>query len=287
MRTLTVRRDSRFTGCLSNAWVYISDPAGTVKILDTPCRLLGRLKNGQEGCYEIGSEEAIVFVTAGRIAKNAYNDLWRIPAGDENIVLSGRMCGFGGGFRFDNQTDGFALQNRKRGGHSRRIILAVSMVIGIIIGLTAYSVVDSLLIEPKDFTAGGLTVTLDSSFQSEDTDDPKMTGYVNDRVAVVISRHERPAGMELREFVDISRESVRKENDYQIDGTQESDGLIWFVYHTRISDIPYAGYTFFYNGPDEIYMVQFILRERHVKSGKDSIFEWAGSVRIQPQAESV
>lgn len=287
MRKLTVRREKRFSGCLSTAWVYISDPNGTVKILDTPCRLLGKLKNGQEESYEIGSEEAIVFVTAGRIAKNSYNDLWRLPAGEEDVILSGRMNGFGGGFDFDNQTDEFALQSRKRGKSKRRAIWIVAFAIGIMIGLFCYAVVESLFIEPKDFTAGGLTITLDSSFHSEDTDSPEITGYANRSVAVVISLHEKPVGMELREFVDLIGESLTENNGYEIDETQESDGLIWFVYHTRSSGRNYLGCTFFYNGPDGVSMVQFIIRENNLDRYWDSILEWAKSVRIRPKVTSV
>lgn len=289
MRILTVRRTESFVGVLAPVRFYLSDPAGTVKILGTPCRLLCSLRSGQEERVEIGQEECILFAVVGRVGKNIRNDLWRLPAGEEDVALSGSIRGITAGFIFDGMTDPFALQNRDKNRRARALLLSLLMVCviltGALIGLSATASSP----EPKDFTVDNLTVTLNERFRSvRDSGDPDITSFTNNRVWVSVSFQDKPSGMELREYVERSRQAVEKQEAYDTDGVEESDGLIRFIYRSDTVSGEMLGYAYFYANPDgRIALVQFVMptsyRERYV----ESVPQWAKSVRFTLNADSL
>lgn len=117
MRNLTMERVKSFVGSLAKMKVYIEDPfSNELVINNVPCRKLGELKNGETQTFEIGEEAAKVFVIADKISRNFCNDYYEIPAGQENVFLSGKNkfnLATGNAFRFDNNENTHTLGNRR------------------------------------------------------------------------------------------------------------------------------------------------------------------------------
>lgn len=105
MRNLTIKRDKSFVACLMADKVYMEDSASSeITINNVPCRLLGTLKNVEQKTFSIPQEETKIFVIADKLSKNFCNEVYTVPAGEENVFLSGRNHfnpASGNAFRFD------------------------------------------------------------------------------------------------------------------------------------------------------------------------------------------
>ena len=117
MRTLTITREKYFAGCLSTIKFYVEDVnTPDIHIDGLPCRLLGKLKNGETASWSIDCDARRVFALAGRASQSYCRDQYAIPAGEEDITLCGR-CHFnpatGNAFHFADNTDETALAQRK------------------------------------------------------------------------------------------------------------------------------------------------------------------------------
>lgn len=138
MRNLTVKRIKSFVGCLVKMKVYIEDPRmGELQIQGIPCRRLGELKSGEEKTFRIGEEAARLYVIADTMSRNYCNEYYPIPAGTEDVSLSGKNVfnpAAGNAFRFDGITDEAVLANRKKGTRKGLWILILAAIIGFIIG---------------------------------------------------------------------------------------------------------------------------------------------------------
>ena len=103
--------------------VWIEDPAGDLVIDGVPCRLLGKLKNGEEGSFEIGEDAARVFVIGDKLSRSFCSDFYEIPAGSDDVVLSGVNRfnpATGNAFRFDGNASEEVVANRKKGASLRK-----------------------------------------------------------------------------------------------------------------------------------------------------------------------
>lgn len=138
MRYLTITRKRRFVACLMKMKVYIEDPQSHELIINGfPCRKLGTLKNGRTATFPIGDQAARVFVIADKLSKGFCSDWYPLPAGTENVTLSGKNCfhpGAGNPFRFDGVTDPEVLANRKKGNGKGILFLIICCIIGAMIG---------------------------------------------------------------------------------------------------------------------------------------------------------
>ncbi|MBQ4509514.1 MAG: hypothetical protein II984_02215 [Clostridia bacterium] len=138
MRNLTIKRNKAGAGCAGKLKVYIEDHnAGEIEINGVPCRKIGTLKNGEEKTFSIDENEQKVFVIFDTMSKNYCNDYYKVPAGSEDVSLSGK-CKFnpaaGNAFRFDGVTDEEVLQNRKSGNSKGVVVLIVAIIVGFVIG---------------------------------------------------------------------------------------------------------------------------------------------------------
>ena len=138
MRKLTIKRTKSFVACLMSMKVYIEDHSSSELVInDIPCRKLGDIKNGEEKTFEIGEEAARIFVIADKLSKDYCNDVYELPAGAEDISLTGKNQmnpANGNAFRFDNNNSEAAQANRKRGTNKGTIIMIVAIVVGAIVG---------------------------------------------------------------------------------------------------------------------------------------------------------
>ena len=118
MRKLVIKRNKSFAGCLVVMKVYIEDAvASDITIGGVPCRKLGTLKNGETAEFAIGTDAMRVYVIADTLSKEYCNDFYQIPAGEEEVQLSGKNHynpAAGHPFMFDGVTDRAVIENRKK-----------------------------------------------------------------------------------------------------------------------------------------------------------------------------
>lgn len=176
MRNLTITREKSFVGCAMKMKIYLEDTqSGTLEINGVPCRELGRLKNGEMQTFVIGDEAARVFVIADQLSKKFCNDFYQIPAGTEDVVLSGKARwnpATGNAFWFNGVTDQEVLENRKKGTRRGIAVLCGALVLGLAIGLGVGMGWFSGGNTPKTFTSDDFQITLTQEFQ-----EMEMTGY--------------------------------------------------------------------------------------------------------------
>ena len=129
MRNLTIKRAKSFVGCLAKIKIYIEDHTSNETLINnTPCRKIGDLKNGEEKNFQIGEEEAKVFVIADKSNKNYCKEYYQLPSGHEDIFLSGK-CKFEAANAFhlnNNQSKGFVATCKSAKKHP--LILTVAIV---------------------------------------------------------------------------------------------------------------------------------------------------------------
>lgn len=138
MRKLTIRRTQSFVACLAKAKVYIEDRvAGDTTINKVPCRKLGEVRNGEAQTFEIADEALKVFVIADALSKSYCSDMYELPEGQEDIVLTGQNRFnpvVGNAFRFDNNNSEAAKANRKRGIGIGVGVFIASIAVGFAVG---------------------------------------------------------------------------------------------------------------------------------------------------------
>lgn len=138
MRNLTIKREKTFVACLGKFKVYIEDEnSNELTIRNTPCRKLGELKNGTESTFTIDDTAAKIFVIADKMSKEYCNEMYKIPAGTEDIYLKGKptfSLSSGNAFRFENNTDPEAIKNRDVGKRKGSNVFLIAIIIGFIVG---------------------------------------------------------------------------------------------------------------------------------------------------------
>ena len=209
MRTVTIKREKSFVGCLAKMKVYIEDPESNgITIGGVPCRKLGTLKNGEVAAFQVGEESRKIYVISDTLSKDYCNDFYQLPEGGEYISLSGKLSfnpATGNAFRFnDNNSEGVA-ENRSRGAQRGIIVLIVAAIIGAIIGGSLVIVpmfsraflgaMSNAPVEDKTFTAGEMSITLTNKFSKS-----RQSGYeavfASNDVAVFVMKES---------FADIGR----------------------------------------------------------------------------------
>lgn len=287
MRMLTIKRTKSFIACLAKMKVYIEDPSSTeIVINDVPCRKLGVLKNGEEKQFEIDKKEAKVFVIADKVSKDFCNDFYQIPAGEEDVYLSGKNNfnpANGNAFRFDGVEDETVLKNRKKGTKIGLIVLIAAIIGGGILGLgIGGMLLSDINAKEKIFSTNGMEITLNTSFSEMDVEGFTQC-YGSKNVAVFVIKEEFTL---LESFQDYSIEEYGNlviENSGLGDEVQlkEEDGLTYFEFEYTNPDenIVYDYFGMVYKGSDAFWLIQFAVAEENVEKYRQQIFDWAQTVR--------
>lgn len=178
MRNLTVTREKSSVGFLMPLTVCIADPQGNLTIAGTPCRELGMLRNGETATYQIGEEETRVFVIADKVSKGVCSDSRAIPAGSEDVFVSGKNHYnpfTGNPFRFEGEADDIAKSQRKKGSRAAIIIMVVAVLVGIGIGVgRSFLREQDRYVEKMDareYEIGEMSITLTEGFEPEEDED--------------------------------------------------------------------------------------------------------------------
>ena len=169
MRKLTILRRSTFVACLGRMSVWFEDPVNPTATIDgRPCRLLGKIKNGETVTFEIPNEGGMLYVTSGdRISRGYCSEALPIFPGDQDIYLSGQneYSYFGGNaFRFDGVNN--EITNAHRAATSKKAMKVFFITLAVVLALAFGLVLLGAMIptEPETFSAGDFSITLDDSF---------------------------------------------------------------------------------------------------------------------------
>ncbi len=296
MRNLTIIRAKRFVACLGRMKVYLEDPESReLTINDVPCRKLGTLKNGETKSFYIPEEETRVFVIADRLSKNYCNDYLVIPAGRENVILSGKNSFdpvSGSAFHFDAQPDGERILHWTRCRNIGAAVLIAAMLIAMLpsmimlgLSLVALPSTGRPNIElpdydsPKMFGRGNFYITLTDDFRQKQA--PYFAEY--ESTAVTVSVYKWPkVGNDIAgyESLEAFSQMTQELNGHDAPLRQEEN----FWYYCTYQDDPgetLHGYFMMYEAEKDFYIVQFSLASGvHYTKCHSKIMQWADSVIV-------
>lgn len=288
MRNLTIKRTKSFIGCLVKMKAYIEDPYGDLTINGVVCRKIGEIKNGEEKTFQIGDNEAKVFMIADKISKDYCNEYYQLPAGEYDIYLSGKNKynpANGNAFRFDNNQSAGIDENRKKGTKKGLVVLSVSIIIGAIVGYFIGSgIVGTLLkAEPKEFMAEGMKITLTDDFRVSDIETNQTVVYESQKVGVFALKEafadvEELMDYTLEEYVEV----VLEANELTDADRLTHDGLTgWeYTYTNPDTNETFRYYSYAFRADDAFWLIQFVTPDVESEKYAPQIAEWAGSVEF-------
>ena len=261
MRNLTIKRIKKFTASLVSAKIYIEDHlAGDTNINDVPCRKLGSLKNGEEKTFQIDDNAAKVFVIADKLSKGFCNEYYSIPAGTEDVYLTGRNkfnLANGNAFIFDNNESEDVIENRKRSNKKGSLVMIAAVIVGACIGFVMTSgILD--FDKPRSFTVDEMTVTLTDDFTAEEIDRFNKA-YVSDDVAVYVLKEEFSL---LEGFGDLTIEQYGElvsynNSELNYDEFVFEGGRVFFEYTVPIDGNTFHYFSYLYKTDDALWMISF------------------------------
>lgn len=280
MRNLHIKRIKSFVACLVSAKVYMEDQSSKeIFINDIPCRFLGALKNGEEKTFEIPQEETRIFVIIDKLSKNFCNEVYTVPAGDEDVFLRGRNYfnpASGNAFRFEGNIQQESLENRKRGIKRGWSILAAAVVLGVIIGLLI--AFPGATGEPKQFSYEQMHITLNDYFKESSFSGFNVC-YESKDVAVFVRKETLQEDYSLEQYGEMIILTNDKDSSVQL----QTDGeLYYFEYDFSDSDasdnIKYFA-AVFKDGSD-YWLIQFACYEDDYQEYRAYFEDWCKSVRF-------
>lgn len=284
MRKLTIFRAKSNAAAVARMRVFIEDSeAAEFKINGVGCRKLGVLKNGEERTFEIGEQRARVFVLADRAETDYCGSYAVIPAGFEDVRLSGRSrreSNGAGAFRFDEAEDRELRHARKR-----RLLRLVALLTAaaLLLGAAGYYGLRALLAErQKEFSAEGLSLTLTNRFERVNV--PGFTlSFLSKNAAVhalreEFSRSPLVAALSLEEYAAL----IAQSNDQIRSAPIRDGGLYYYEYEYRDKeqgrDIAYL--VAIYKAKDAFWVVNFAADRASYPELREAMLDWARSVRF-------
>ena len=158
-------------------------------------------------------------------------------------------------------------------------IFIVAIIIGLILGFGAgYGITAGIFAlinsQPKDFTAGNMTITLNESFERYNL--PQYSAvYASNDVDVFVTKTTSTA-----ESAAAYAESIIVFNRFDCQ-LQSEGGLSFFIHNSTEEDgKDYQNYYFAYKNEKSFWLIQFSVRDNQVWMYDGKIMEWAGSVRF-------
>ena len=288
MRNLTIKREKSFVGSLAKMKVYIEDPASNeICINDISCRKIGDLKNGEEKTFQIDEQEVKIYVIADKLSKNYCNEFYQLPAGQEDVFLSGKNKfnpANGNAFRFDNNESEENIANRKRGTRKGLLVLIVAAIVGAVVG---YSITSNLFSnktpDPKDFSSNGMTITLTDEFVKTDVENYTVA-YDSKNVAVFALKEAFALADGFQDYtLEQYGNLVLQNNNLSSSKIEDKEGLIGFEYEFTNPDTKdtYKYFSFVYKSNDAFWLVQFATLTENVDEYSSKIIEWAKTISFE------
>lgn len=262
MRNLIIRRNKAFFGRKEPYCVYVSDPAsGDFNINSTPCRLLGRIANGELAAFSIAEDAVQLFIVPENYSDEYCCEYCILPAGDQPITLHGKC--------FADKKNGhpFHFFGNKLPGKvkARRIIagvLAGAIAIGAFFAFGDKPSFSMQQTQEKTFAYQGMEITLTEDFKEEDVSEYGFnTGYSSSDTAIYVLKEEFSSADGFQDLsLDEYAQLVISNNMFfgSAYPTHE-DGLTIYEYEEfNMADGQNYYYMIaFFKGPDAFWMVEF------------------------------
>ena len=288
MRNLIIKREKSFVGSLAKMKVYIEDPTSNeICINDISCRKIGDLKNGEEKTFQIDEQEVKIYVIADKLSKNYCNEFYQLPAGQEDVFLSGKNKfnpANGNAFRFDNNESEETIASRKRGTRKGLLILIIAAIIGAVVG---YSLTSGLFSDKtpdaKDFSSNGMSIRLTDEFIKTDIENYTVA-YDSKNVAVFALKEAFALADGFQNYtLEQYGNLVLKNNNLSASELQNLDGLTEFEYEftNPNTNDTYKYFSFVYKADDAFWLVQFATLTENVNEYRAQILEWAKTVSFE------
>ena len=280
MRNLTILREKSFVACLAKMKVYIEDSAAELTIGGTPCRMLGTLKNGEQKTFSVEEDARRIYVIADTVSKEYCNEVYELPAGTEDIALSGRNCyepSRGNAFRFADNNSEAALQQRKRGKKIGWLVLIGAVLVGFVIGL-AISLFGSGSAKPKTFTNEGISMTLTSDFVPVEAEGFLLC-YSTPETAAFVVKEPFSAYAELETFsLDRYTGLVISTNQLDSQLGHTASGIPYYDYQGTDGSATIAFRAYTYRTEDAFWIVQFGTDADKIEAMYAQFDAWADTV---------
>lgn len=285
MRNLTITREKTFVASLIKMKIYVEDHSSAELVINgVPCKKIGDLKNGETKNFEISNEAQKVFVIADKLSTDFCSELYEIPAGEEDISLSGKNKfnpATGNAFRFNDNESAKVVGNRKRGLGIGIVVLIVSIILGSVVGYTVTnSILDRKYSKAKDFSSQGMTITLTEEFEKT-----KIAGftttYASDDVMIFALKEDFTLAEELETYSEINyANAVIEINAIDYAEIKTDDGLTYFeyVFYNTETNQTFRYYSYVFKTSDAFWLVQFATFEDSHKKYEPQIKEWAASI---------
>lgn len=287
MRNLVIKRHKSSVGWFNKTKIYIEDPiSGELNINGVKCTKIGELKNGQECVFPIYENECRVFAIADKLSKDFCSDYYKLPAGNEDIYLSGKHIfnlSAGHPFRFDGVTDEEILSNRKKGTRKGIIVLIIACIIGFLFGFINNFDFENLTEPvPETYTIEDMQITLTDKFE-ETFFEGYTAVYDSKDVAVFMIKEE----FEL--FDDFDFYTVKEYGNLVLETNgfdssvklQTYDGLTYFEYEAQNDENEtYTYFAVLYKGTDAFWVVEFVTLTENYEEHRKTFIEWAKSVEF-------
>lgn len=288
MRNLTVKREKSFVGCLAKTKIYIRDEANSQLVIDgVPCRLLGELKSGEEKTFSIGTEETVIYAIADAISKDYCNDSYAVPAGGEDLRISGknRFSPGSNAFCFDGQDSPEKRRKQKKNNRKGLIILLVCGLLGLIVGGFMGNGIADLILggQTKTYAVEDMRITLTDDFRVYN--DERFTGcMVSSQVGIMVLKEDfslLPGSSELA--LEEYGHMVISGNGITGAKLCTEDGLTFFEFSRENADngITYSYFAVVYKSSDAFWLVQFSTPQEEYADWRGSFVDWAKTVTFQ------
>ncbi len=284
MRTLTIKRNKAFTGWGAKDKVYIEDYVNNDIIINgVPCRKIGVLKNGEEKTFDIDPVETKVYVISDKLSRNMCNDFYKIPAGEENVTLSGehKYNPFNGNaFRFDGVTDEEVLANRKKTSRKASVFYAVIFLLVFVVSFTVTFLLETD-VAPEVFTYGNMSITLTNEF-SERNVDGFSACYESYSSIILINKDDKEFFEDFDSYtLEEYGNDIIENSEYDVE-LQKENGLTYFeyVYNDEESGDVYSYFVPVYKTDDAFWLFQFSSFEEDYETYREQFVEWAMTVEF-------
>lgn len=281
MRSLTITRRKSIIACAAKDMIYIKDEnAPELTISGVPCRKLGVLKNGQSATFQIGEGEQQIFVILGKSGRNRNNISVTLPAGQEDIALSGehKYDYVTNLFRFDPHP--FPENTAQQSKFIRKQwIIYASIAAGLILvgAILRGAFSGPNKPSPKTFTQGAFSITLTDEFK-EEQEDGLYAFYLSNSAAVTVNREDPSMikGITLEEYAELI---LIYSDMTDLEWTQSGDQL-----HLRYTDTV-DGRDFYYlticcEGDGTFWLISIYALSMSTGVIENSFPTWAESIQI-------
>ncbi|MBQ2945103.1 MAG: hypothetical protein IJD95_00880 [Clostridia bacterium] len=271
MRSLTVKRNKKWLGCGQPVGIYIEDTTSndinTITVDGKSCRFLGFIVSGGSLTVSIpDGEQKIYAVTPRSMQKSNISEAYVIPAGTEDVMLSGSVYFLSSFFKAVTFVfDGSISNEEKKKIKKKESLSFLSFwALGTVV-LTAITLTVLFFsnYEPdKTFTNDGVSITLTTKFieQSYDgfnfvygtedvvilgskesfADYPELADYTNEEYGLsVLNANEFDPTVMLKPFGESYSFSYQAEGYYYFCVIYKSSDAFWLVQYA--TDVELAG----------------------------------------------